>query len=70
MRIKAARIVGMSSSNAWAKFAGNFCRTRSAFLEPENAKAELKGLMLEGDKEASGHREGFFCNLEISLGAS
>jgi hypothetical protein len=45
----------MSSSNAWAEFAGVFCRTQSAFLEHENAKAELKGLMPEDAKEATGH---------------
>jgi predicted phage-related endonuclease len=54
-RIAAVRIVDMSSSNAWAEFAGVFCRTRSAFLEHENAKAELKGLMPEDAKEAIGH---------------
>ena len=32
-----------------------FCRTRSAFLEHESAKAELKGLMPEDAKEAIGH---------------
>jgi hypothetical protein len=45
----------MSSSNAWSEFAGVYCRTRSAFLEQENAKAELKGLMPEDAKEAIGH---------------
>src|SRR5712672_1958467 len=54
-RIAAVRIVDMSSSNAWAEFAGVFCRTRSAFLEHENAKTELKGLMPEDAKEAIGH---------------
>src|SRR6266446_9980460 len=54
-RIAAVRIVDMSSSNAWAEFAGVFCRTRSAFLEHENAKVELKGLMPEDAKEAIGH---------------
>jgi len=55
VRIDAIRIVDMSSSNAWAEFAGIFCRTRSAFLEHENAKAELKALMPEDAKEAIGH---------------
>jgi predicted phage-related endonuclease len=55
VRIEAIRIVDMSSSNAWAEFAGIFCRTRSAFLEHENAKAELKALMPEDAKEAIGH---------------
>jgi predicted phage-related endonuclease len=54
-RIAAVRVVDMSSSNVWAEFAGVFCRTRSAFLEHENAKAELKGLMPEDAKEAIGH---------------
>jgi predicted phage-related endonuclease len=54
-RIEAVRVVDMSSSNAWAEFAGVFCQTRSAFLRHENAKAELKGLMPEDAKEATGH---------------
>jgi len=45
----------MSASNTWAEMAGVFCRTRSAFLEHESAKAELKGLMPEDAKEAVGH---------------
>jgi predicted phage-related endonuclease len=54
-RIEAIRIVDMSSSNAWAEFAAVFSRTRSAHLEHEQAKAELKGLMPEDAKEATGH---------------
>jgi predicted phage-related endonuclease len=54
-RIAAVRVVDMSSSNAWAEFAGVFCRTRSAFLEHESAKAELKSLVPEDAKEAIGH---------------
>jgi predicted phage-related endonuclease len=54
-RIAAVRVVDMSASNAWAEFAGVFCRTRSAFLEHESAKAELKSLMPEDAKEAIGH---------------
>jgi predicted phage-related endonuclease len=54
-RIAAVRTVDMNLSNAWAEFAGVFCRTRSAFLEHESAKAELKGLMPEDAKEAIGH---------------
>jgi hypothetical protein len=53
-RIAAVHVVDMSSSNAWAEMAGVFCRTRSAFLEHESAKAELKGLMPEDAKEATG----------------
>ena len=55
VRIEAVRIVDMSSSNAWAEFSGVFRRTREAYLEHENAKTELKGLMPEDAKEAIGH---------------
>jgi predicted phage-related endonuclease len=54
-RIEAVRIVDMSSSNAWAEFAGLFCSTRQAFLDHEKSKAELKTLMPEDAKEAIGH---------------
>jgi predicted phage-related endonuclease len=54
-RIEAVRIVDMSASNAWAEFAGIFRSTRQAFLEHEQAKAELKSLMPEDAKEATGH---------------
>ena len=54
-RIEAVRIVDMSGSNAWAQFAGVFRSTREAFLEHEKAKAELKGLMPEDAREATGH---------------
>src|ERR1022692_2165558 len=54
-RIEAVRSVDMSASNAWGEFAGVFCRTRSASLEHEGAKAELKSLMPEDAKEAMGH---------------
>jgi predicted phage-related endonuclease len=55
VRVEAVHIVDMSFSNSWAEFAGVFRRTRSAFLEHENAKAELKSLMPEDAKEAIGH---------------
>jgi predicted phage-related endonuclease len=54
-RIEAIRIVDMSSSNAWAEFAGVFGRTRAAHVEHEEAKAELKSLMPEDAKQAIGH---------------
>ncbi len=54
-RIEAVRSVDMSSSNTWAEFASLFCSTRSAFLEHERAKTELKTLMPEDAKEAFGH---------------
>src|ERR1700719_3616983 len=54
-RIEAVRIVDMSLSNAWAECSNVFRRTREAYLQHENAKAELKGLMPEDAKEAIGH---------------
>jgi predicted phage-related endonuclease len=53
--VEAVRIVDMSTSNVWAEFAGIFTRTRSAYLEHEQAKAQLKDLMPEDAKEAIGH---------------
>jgi len=49
------RIVDMSTSNSWAELAGIFRSTRSAFLEHERSKVELKALMPEDAKEAIGH---------------
>ncbi len=54
-RIEGVRIVDMSESNSWGEFAGLFCATRPAFLDHERAKTELKALMPEDAKEASGH---------------
>ena len=54
-RIEAIRIVDMSGSNSWAEFAALFRNTRSAFLDHERAKSELKALMPEDAKEAIGH---------------
>src|SRR4051812_21851563 len=54
-RIEAVRIVDMSASNSWAEFAALFRNTRSAFLDHERAKGELKALMPEDAKEAIGH---------------
>src|SRR5664279_4300361 len=54
-RPEAVRVVDMSASNSWAEFAGSFRRTRSAFLEHEKTKAELKSLMPDDAKEAIGH---------------
>jgi hypothetical protein len=54
-RIEAVRVVDMTSSNAWTEFAGIFSRTRSAHLEHEQAKAELKGLVPEDAQQAIGH---------------
>jgi predicted phage-related endonuclease len=54
-RVEAVRTVDMSSSNSWAEFAAAFHRTRPAHQEHEAAKADLKKLMPEDAKEASGH---------------
>jgi len=54
-RIETVRVVDMSGSNSWAEFAGLFRSTRQAFLEHERSKAELKALMPEDAREATGH---------------
>jgi predicted phage-related endonuclease len=54
-RIEAVRVMDMSASNSWAEFAGLFRNTRQAFLEHERSKTELKALMLQDAKEATGH---------------
>jgi hypothetical protein len=54
-RIEEVRIVDMSTSNAWAEFAGIFIQTRDAHLEHERAKAELKGLVPDDAQQAIGH---------------
>src|SRR5262245_58215586 len=54
-RIEAVRIVDMTTSNSWAEFADLFRSTRQAFLDHERSKAELKALMPEDAKEATGH---------------
>jgi predicted phage-related endonuclease len=54
-RFEAIRIVDMNSSNSWAEFAATFKRTRAAYQEHEGAKAELKKLVPEDAKEATGH---------------
>ena len=45
----------MTSSNAWAEFAAIFSRTRSAHLEHEQARAELKNLVPDDAQQAIGH---------------
>jgi predicted phage-related endonuclease len=54
-KIEAVRVVDMSGSNSWAEFAAVYRNTRQAFLEHERAKTELKVLVPEDAKEASGH---------------
>jgi predicted phage-related endonuclease len=54
-RVEAVRTVDMSGSNAWAEFANLYRLTRPAALDHDRAKAELKALVPEEAKEASGH---------------
>jgi len=54
-RLPAVRAVDMSASNAWAALAEVFYRTREAAVEHERAKSELKALVPEDAREASGH---------------
>src|SRR3984957_10828924 len=54
-RLEAVRTVDMSTSNAWAEFAGLYRLTRPAALEHDRAKSELKALVPEDAKEALGH---------------
>jgi predicted phage-related endonuclease len=54
-RIAAIRTVDMSTSNAWAEFAGIFTRTQAAHAEHEQAKTELKNLMPEDARVVVGH---------------
>jgi len=54
-RVEAVRTVDMSGSNTWAEFANLYRLTRSAALDHDRAKTELKALVPEYAKEASGH---------------
>src|SRR2546421_2855438 len=54
-RLEAIRVVDMSASNSWAEFAATYRRTRPAYQEHEGAKSDLKKLVPEDAKEASGH---------------
>jgi predicted phage-related endonuclease len=54
-RLEAVRVVDMTASNSWASFAAAYSCTRAAFLEHELAKSELKKLVPEDAREASGH---------------
>jgi hypothetical protein len=54
-RIEAVRSVDMSSSNGWSEFAALFRDTRQAAIDHDRAKAELKALLPEDAREASGH---------------
>jgi len=54
-KVEAVRVIDMSESNSWSEFAAIYRDTRHAFLEHERAKTELKVLVPEDAKEASGH---------------
>jgi predicted phage-related endonuclease len=54
-RLEAVRIVDMTASNSWAEFADTYRRTRSAHQEHEGAKVDLKKLVPEDAREATGH---------------
>lgn len=54
-RLEAVKVVDMSSSNHWAELAAAYLRTREAHGEHEIVKTELKKLMPEDAREASGH---------------
>jgi predicted phage-related endonuclease len=54
-RLEAVRSADMSGSNAWAEFANLYRVTRAAASEHDRAKAELKALVPEDAREASGH---------------
>jgi predicted phage-related endonuclease len=54
-RLEAMRTVDMSGSNAWAEFASLYQLTRAAALDHDRAKTELKALVPEDAREASGY---------------
>jgi hypothetical protein len=54
-RVDAVRTVDMSASNSWADVAAIYRATRDAAVEHERAKTELKALVPDDAKEASGH---------------
>jgi predicted phage-related endonuclease len=57
-RIEAVRSVDMTSSNAWAELANLYRLTRPAALEHDRTKSELKALVPQDAKDASGHGVG------------
>ncbi|MBR0774571.1 YqaJ viral recombinase family protein [Bradyrhizobium diazoefficiens] len=54
-RLEAIKVVDMASSNSWAELATTYLRTRMAHGDHEIAKAELKKLVPEDAREATGH---------------
>jgi predicted phage-related endonuclease len=54
-RLEAVRVVDMSLSNSWAELAAIYRQTRRAYEQHEAAKLDLKKLVPEDAREASGH---------------
>ncbi|MFK4723654.1 putative phage-related endonuclease [Bradyrhizobium niftali] len=54
-RLEAVRVVDMNTSNSWAVLAEIYQRTREAAVEHDRAKSELRALVPEDAKEATGH---------------
>ena len=54
-RLEAVRVVDMSGSNSWAELTAIYRSTRKAHQEHEGTKADLKKLVPEDAKEATGH---------------
>jgi predicted phage-related endonuclease len=54
-RLEAVRIVDMTLSNSWAELAAIYRDTRRAYEQHEAAKLDLKKLVPEDAREASGH---------------
>jgi hypothetical protein len=54
-RLEAVKVVDMTPSNLWADLAASYLRTRAAHGDHEVAKAELKKLVPEDAREATGH---------------
>jgi predicted phage-related endonuclease len=54
-RLEGIRTVDMSSSNSWAELAITYKQTRAAHEQHEATKTELKRLVPEDAKEATGH---------------
>src|SRR6516164_6429262 len=54
-RLQAVRVVDMTLSNSWAELAAIYRDTRRAYEQHEAAKLDLKKLVPEDAREASGH---------------
>jgi predicted phage-related endonuclease len=54
-RLEGVRTVDMSSSNSWAELAITYKQTRAAYEQHEATKTQLKRLVPEDAKEATGH---------------